>query len=110
MALADRLAGLTIRDARELLDSREVSSVELAEAHLERIDGVDERVKAFVTVTADLALAQAARADERIAAGQAGPTHRDTDAAQGQHVHSRRRRQPARRVCSRVSCRRSTRP
>ena len=73
MALADRLAGLTIRDARELLDSREVSSVELAEAHLERIDGVDERVKAFVTVTADLALAQAERADERIAAGEAGP-------------------------------------
>ena len=73
MALADQLAGLTIRDARELLDSREVSSVELAEAHLERIGGVDERVKAFVTVTADLALAQAARADERIAAGQAGP-------------------------------------
>ena len=73
MPPADRLTGLTIREARELLDSREVSSVELAQAHLERIAAVDDRVSAFVTVTGDLALEQAARADERIAAGDAGP-------------------------------------
>ncbi len=73
MALADGLTGLTIREARELLDSRAVSSVELAGAHLERIAAVDDRVRAFVTVTEALALAQAARADERIAAGESGP-------------------------------------
>ena len=73
MAPADQLTGLTIREARELLDSRQVSSVELAQAHLERIAAVDDRVSAFVTVTQDLALGQAARADERIAAGEAGP-------------------------------------
>ncbi len=73
MALSNGLTGLTIREARDLLDSREVSSVELAQAHLERIAAVDDRVSAFVTVTDDLALEQAARADERIAAGEAGP-------------------------------------
>ncbi len=73
MTLADGLTGLTIREARKLLDSREVSSVELAQAHLDRIAAVDDRVSAFVTVTNDLALDQAARADERIAAGEAGP-------------------------------------
>ncbi len=73
MAPSEPLAGLTIREARELLDSREVSSVELAQAHLERIAAVEDRVRAFVTVTEDVALAQAERADERIAAGEAGP-------------------------------------
>ena len=73
MPLADELAGLTIRRARELLDSREAASVELTRAHRERIADVEPRVKAFVTVTPELALEQAARADERIAAGGAGP-------------------------------------
>ena len=73
MARVNGLTGLTIREARELLDSREVSSVELAKAHLERIASVDDRVRAFVTVTEDLALEQAARADERISAGESGP-------------------------------------
>ena len=65
--------GLTAHEARVLLDSKEVSSVELTQAALERIQQVDERVKAFVTVTDDLALEQARMADERIAAGNAAP-------------------------------------
>ena len=64
---------LTIRDARNLLDTKQVSSVELTQAVLDRIQSVDGRVQAFVTVTADVALEQARRADERIAAGDAGP-------------------------------------
>ena len=64
---------LTIRDARDLLDTKQVSSVELTQAVLDRIQSVDGRVQAFVTVTADVALEQARRADERIAAGDAGP-------------------------------------
>ena len=38
MALSNGLTGLTIREARKLLDSRRVSSVELAQAHLEDMD------------------------------------------------------------------------
>ena len=67
------LIGLTIHEARGLLDRGEVSSVELTRAALDRVGQVDDRVKAFVTVTGEFALAQAARADERIAEGSAGP-------------------------------------
>ena len=64
---------LTTRQARELLGSKQVSSEELARAVLDRIDDVEPRTRAFVTVTEDAALEQARHADTRIAAGDAGP-------------------------------------
>src|SRR5262245_4714362 len=64
---------LTITEARGLLDRKEVSSVELTRAVLEQIERVDSRVKAYTTVTANLALEAAAAADGRIARGEAGP-------------------------------------
>ena len=64
---------LTAHESRKLLDRREVSSVELTQAFLDRIEQVEERVKAFVTVTGEVALEQARSADRRIAAGDAGP-------------------------------------
>jgi aspartyl-tRNA(Asn)/glutamyl-tRNA(Gln) amidotransferase subunit A len=64
---------LTIHEARELLEARKISSVELTKDYLERIRRVDPKVRAFVTVTEDLALEQARRADEAIKAGQGGP-------------------------------------
>ena len=64
---------LTVRQARELLDSKRVSSVELARAVLDRIHDVDARTRAFVTVAEDAALEQARQADTRIAGGDAGP-------------------------------------
>jgi aspartyl-tRNA(Asn)/glutamyl-tRNA(Gln) amidotransferase subunit A len=67
------LYDLTITQARTLLDRREVSSVELTRAVLDRIEAVDARVRAYVTVTAERALESAASADGRIAAGEAGP-------------------------------------
>ena len=67
------LKGLTVHASRELLDSKEVSSVELTQATLDRIHQVDDRIKAFVTVTADQALEQARRADQRIAEGDVRP-------------------------------------
>ena len=70
---AAKLASLTIHEARALLDKREISSVELTRAALDRIAQVEGRVKAFVTVTEELAMEQAARADERIAKGEAAP-------------------------------------
>ena len=65
------LTDLTIHEARALLDKREVSSVELTNAALRRIEEVEDRVKAFVTVTPELAMEQAERADDRIANGEA---------------------------------------
>jgi aspartyl-tRNA(Asn)/glutamyl-tRNA(Gln) amidotransferase subunit A len=60
---------LTIHEAGELLRRREVSSVELTRAHLDRIRAVDDKVKAYTLVTADLAIAQAEEADRRFNSG-----------------------------------------
>ena len=67
------LESLTLPQASSLLASRELSSVELTEAVLARIERVEPSVQAFVTVTAETAIEQAGRADARIAAGDAGP-------------------------------------
>jgi aspartyl-tRNA(Asn)/glutamyl-tRNA(Gln) amidotransferase subunit A len=64
---------LTIHQAHQLLKSREISSLELTEAVLEHIAQVDKNVHAFVTVTEDEALRQAALADDRIKSGDFTP-------------------------------------
>ena len=64
---------LTIHEAQQRLARREVSSVELTRAFLDRIQQVEERVKSYVTVTPEVALRQAEEADRRIAAGDAVP-------------------------------------
>jgi aspartyl-tRNA(Asn)/glutamyl-tRNA(Gln) amidotransferase subunit A len=61
---------LTIHEAGELLRQRKISSVELTQAHLDRIRKVEPEVKAFTLVTDDLALKQAQEADRRIASGE----------------------------------------
>jgi aspartyl-tRNA(Asn)/glutamyl-tRNA(Gln) amidotransferase subunit A len=71
--LASDLTSLTIHEAHRLLKDRELSSVELTRAFLERIRKVEPQVKAFVTVTEDLALERARLADDAIAAGRVGP-------------------------------------
>jgi aspartyl-tRNA(Asn)/glutamyl-tRNA(Gln) amidotransferase subunit A len=67
------LWGLAIHEAHRLLSNREVSSVELTRACLERISQVEDKVQAFVTVTEDIALMQAEAADQRTASGEAVP-------------------------------------
>jgi len=49
---------------------REVSAVEVAQAHLDRIAAVDDRVHAFLYVDAQGALAAAQSVDDRLAAGE----------------------------------------
>jgi aspartyl-tRNA(Asn)/glutamyl-tRNA(Gln) amidotransferase subunit A len=61
-----KLYELTIHQAHQLLKNREVSSLELTRAVLEHIEKTEEKVHAFVSVTGDEALIQAAQADERI--------------------------------------------
>ena len=64
---------LSVHEARDLLARREVSSVELTQGLLGRIAQVEERVRAYVSVTEEVALRQAEVADRRIAAGDAQP-------------------------------------
>jgi aspartyl-tRNA(Asn)/glutamyl-tRNA(Gln) amidotransferase subunit A len=67
------LVSLTAAQARTLLDTREISAVELAAAHLDRIDTTDGDIHAYLHVMRDVALAQAAAADARIAGGEISP-------------------------------------
>ena len=62
---------LTIVELHDLLAHREVSAMEVLEAHLDRIEAVDGKVRAFLRITPDLAREQAEEADRRFAAGEA---------------------------------------
>ena len=64
---------LTLQAASQGLRSRQFTSVELTRSCLDRIAQVEERVKSFVTVVAEVALEQAAAADDRLARGTGGP-------------------------------------
>jgi len=62
-----KLNELTITELRTLLDNREVSAQDVLRDVQDRIDAVEEQVKAYVTVTRDEALAMAKKADETLA-------------------------------------------
>lgn len=64
---------MTILEAATLLRARKISAVELTQSCLDRIDQLNPKVNAFLTVTRESALAQAEAADQRIAAGNAAP-------------------------------------
>jgi aspartyl-tRNA(Asn)/glutamyl-tRNA(Gln) amidotransferase subunit A len=60
----------TAAELGALIAAREVSAVEVAQAHLDRIAAVDARVHAFLHVDTEGALAAARAVDGRIAAGE----------------------------------------
>ena len=67
---------LSILDAGKQLRAGATTSRALTQTALDRIAEVDPKVNAFVTLTADRALADAARADADLAAGKdLGPLH-----------------------------------
>jgi len=68
-----KLYELTISQAAAQLRDRRISSRELTQAVLERIDAVEGRICAFISIQADLALAQADTADKMIAEGRSTP-------------------------------------
>ena len=65
------LKTLTVHAAADMLAAREISSVELCEAYLERIDQVDSQVKAFLKLDREDILQRAAEADARRIVGKA---------------------------------------
>ena len=71
--MKNELSRLTIHEAHRMLKERRISSVELTQAVLDRIQKVEPQIKAFVTVTGETALQQAAEADKRIGRGEIAP-------------------------------------
>jgi aspartyl-tRNA(Asn)/glutamyl-tRNA(Gln) amidotransferase subunit A len=63
----------TVAEISRALAAGEVSSEEITRAYLERIERLNGKLNALVTVTAERALEQARAADQRRADGRAGP-------------------------------------
>ncbi len=64
------LKELTIKDAHKLLEKKEITSVELAEACFDEIKKHDGDIHAFLSLTEEEALATAEKVDEKIAKGE----------------------------------------
>jgi aspartyl-tRNA(Asn)/glutamyl-tRNA(Gln) amidotransferase subunit A len=74
--IPDDVLFASLREQGTLLRTRKVSPVELAEAYLRRLESLGPKLGAVVTVTRELALAQAHRAQQDILAGRyKGPLH-----------------------------------
>ncbi|HYM11961.1 MAG TPA: amidase [Bryobacterales bacterium] len=66
----------SVAELAPLLKTRKLSPVEVVRAFLDRIEAVNAKVNAFITVTGEQALEQARRAEREIAAGRyRGPLH-----------------------------------
>ncbi|MCD5402763.1 MAG: amidase [Dehalococcoidia bacterium] len=67
---------LSAGDLSRLIQSKEVSPVEVTEAYLDRITSLDHRFNSYLTVMREQALVDAQQAEEDIASGQhKGPMH-----------------------------------
>src|SRR3989344_8266041 len=64
------LKELTIREAHKLLEEKEVTSVELTQAHFDEIKKHDGNIHAFLSLTEKEALESAKKVDARIAKGE----------------------------------------
>jgi len=72
----DDLAFYPVTALSELVRSRKVTSMELTQMYLSRLKKYGPRLECVITLTEELALAQAKRADEEISAGRyRGPLH-----------------------------------
>lgn len=61
---------MTAAELSELIQKKEISSVELTRSVLKRIEETEPKIKAFVTVTSELAVKMAKEADEKISRGE----------------------------------------
>jgi len=60
---------LDLAEMHDLLKQKSISSVELTQSYLDRINSVESEIKSYITVCGDFALKQAEEADRRIARG-----------------------------------------
>jgi len=87
------LASLTLADARDALQAKKISAVELTRAHLDAMEKA-RALNAYVLETPDKALAMAQSSDERLARGEGGPLEglpvgvKDLYATEGVHTQA----------------------
>ncbi|HEX6173509.1 MAG TPA: amidase [Candidatus Binatia bacterium] len=75
MAIAD-ICELNLSELSKLLATRELSSSETVKATLARLERLDGKLNAFITVAGEQAIAEAKKADDEIAGGRyLGPLH-----------------------------------
>ena len=75
MATADILE-LSLTDLSKLIAARELSSFEAVSAALARLERLEEKLNAFISVLSEQALTEAKKADGEIARGNyRGPLH-----------------------------------
>ncbi|CAI3959830.1 Asp-tRNAAsn/Glu-tRNAGln amidotransferase A subunit or related amidase (GatA) (PDB:3H0L) [Commensalibacter communis] len=65
------LTGMKITEAVDGLRQKKFSAEELTKAHVNAINTLNDRINAYITVTADAAIEQAKAADQKLAAGDA---------------------------------------
>jgi aspartyl-tRNA(Asn)/glutamyl-tRNA(Gln) amidotransferase subunit A len=65
----DELAFCSLKEIRDLLSRREISARELVESHLSRIEDMEPKLNAFITVTSEGAIRSAIARDEAAARG-----------------------------------------
>jgi aspartyl-tRNA(Asn)/glutamyl-tRNA(Gln) amidotransferase subunit A len=76
LAATSEIPDLDLKGVSEAIHAKHVSSVEATEAYLHRIARHNAVLQAYITVTPELALEQARRADTELAQGQSrGPLH-----------------------------------
>ena len=71
------LAFASIEEIARLFRKRKLSPVELAKLMLDRIERLNPKLNAYITVTLDLALAQAKKAEAELFAPRGRKSHRD---------------------------------
>jgi Asp-tRNA(Asn)/Glu-tRNA(Gln) amidotransferase A subunit family amidase len=72
----DEIAFLSVRELAGLIKSKKITSLELTGIYLDRIKKYDTQLLSFITITEELAIRQAKKADEEISNGiYKGPLH-----------------------------------
>lgn len=74
--MADDILSLSLSEVSELLLARKLSSLEVLQATLERLEHLEKKLNAFITTLPEQALSAAKKADQEIARGEyRGPLH-----------------------------------
>lgn len=64
---------MTIGESRQFLDSGKIRCTDLVSAVLARIEKIDPKINAYITIDKEAVFCQAEKADRRISKGEAGP-------------------------------------